>query len=285
MRKARMREGFSILLASTTGLLVGSALAESESLLGTGSRPMQSRTSFDAAANPLLPSSVRLDLQTTGGGVVTPGQVSSKRDYIVPVLLSAAVPGLGEISTGHWKRGVPLVAVDIATWSLYAYFQNEGHNWRDDYEAFADIHWLYDQWQANLETYYNDPQDPTHDFYDPTQPYNCTCPYIPKEEDKQHYYENIGKYLYYYPGWDDWQYSGDPATSDSQSRRAEYASMRQSSNDNFDHASAMIVVAMLTRVGSMIQTALLVKSDLAKLEMRPVKLSGRGAGMQLGMRF
>jgi hypothetical protein len=253
------------------------------------------------APSALLPSfALGLELGTAGQTVTTPGQVPSHRAYVAPVLLSALVPGAGEIYLGHWKRGVPLVAVDVATWIFFGHFRSEGSDLRDQYEAFADAHWFYSGdtngngtidfgetpgWQENLRQYYDGQSGPEYDFYDPSSPYNCTCPYIPKEEDAQHYYENIGKYLYYYPGWDDWAWNGDPATSDSQAHRLQYASMRQESNDNYDNATSMVVVAMLTRLGSVVQSALLVRNQQKQLQLRPVGLSGRGAGLRLAWRY
>jgi hypothetical protein len=226
----------------------------------------------------------------------------SKSRYVLPVVLSAVVPGMGEIVTGHWLRGLPFVAADVATWVLYANYENEGRDWRTTYEAFADAHWHYtgdrnsngnidvDEipgWQENLRDYYDGQYGANYDYWDPTSPYNCTCPYITKEEDKQHYYENIGKYLYYYPGWDDWEWSpdNDPAKADSRSRRDEYGRMRAESNDNFDNATNMIFVAMATRLASMVQTALILRNDTRNVELRPMRLSGRGAGLRIAVRY
>jgi hypothetical protein len=63
------------------------------------------------------------------------------RRYVLPVLLSAVVPGAGEIATGHFWRGLPLVAADVATWLVHANYEQKGRDWRDKYEAFADAHW------------------------------------------------------------------------------------------------------------------------------------------------
>src|SRR2546425_6384164 len=76
--------------------------------------------------NPLGPA-LRLEpalLEGPGSGAA-PGTASgnltgSHRRYVLPVVLSALVPGAGEISTGHWLRGLPLVAADVATWLGYS---------------------------------------------------------------------------------------------------------------------------------------------------------------------
>jgi hypothetical protein len=229
-------------------------------------------------------------LQTEGGsgaaGDAAAADASSHRAYVLPVVLSALVPGTGEMVSGHFWRGLPLLAIDVATWAGYFHYQNEGKDWRTQYESFADQHWHYDLWQEHLANYYNEPGSP-YDFYDPTLPYNCTCPYIPKEDDRQHYYENIGKYLFYWPGWEDWEYSGDPATSDSRALRDEYNGMRIESNDNFDRATDLVVVAMATRLISVIQTVFLVRGDQkqAQLDVQPVATPGHGGGLRLRYRY
>ena len=271
-------------------------------ILIAGSARAQFPSGWSAPRNPLLPSrSLDVLLQEPQpSGSVSGKPAPSNSRYVLPVLASALVPGMGEIVTGHWTRGLPFVAADIATWVLYGHFENEGRDWRTTYEAFADAHWHYtgdlnangnidvDEipgWQENLRDYYDGQYGANYDYWSPTSPYNCTCPYIPKEEDKQHYYENIGKYLYYYPGWDDWEWNGDPATADSRSYRDEYGRMRAESNDNFDNATNMIFVAMATRLASMVQTALLVRNDTRSLELRPMRLSGRGAGLRIAYRY
>jgi hypothetical protein len=232
----------------------------------------------------------RLDLQATPPGAATPpGGVDPEdhRRYVVPVLMSALVPGAGEIATGHFWRGLPLVALDVATWLVHADYEKKGRDARDAYEAFADTHWHYDAWQQVLHDYYNDPSYPQYDWYDSTAAYNCTCPYIPVDQDRQHYYENIGKYLYYYGGWEDWEWR-DQATSDSRALRSQYGAMRIESNDNFDHGTQMLYVAMATRLISVVQVSWLMRGDLqrtARLEVRPLQSAWRAAGLELTYRY
>src|SRR5262245_5022644 len=127
-------------VAAALGLAAGAAAARS---IGV-STPV-------AAPNVLLPP-LRIApdpdafaLQTgTEPTAATPAPKSkSKKDYVLPVLLSAIVPGAGEIAAGHPWRGAPLLMVDAATWISYAHFQNEGKEWRTRYEQFADRYWHY----------------------------------------------------------------------------------------------------------------------------------------------
>jgi hypothetical protein len=233
--------------------------------------------------SPLLPP-LRLQAgdvasqQVDGGDA---GGYSMHRRYVLPVALSALVPGAGEIATGHWLRGVPLVAADVATWIGYGHFRAEGRDWRDRYEAFADRFWDYGRWQRVLREHYDGDPASEPAFYDPDDASDhCVCAWISLQEDRQHYYENIGKYDYYWGGWQDW--SSD--RRDSEGLRRAYADMRIESNDNFDRSTNLIVVAMATRLLSAVQTVFLVRGDLqreTRLGLRPLKMSGRGAGIEL----
>jgi len=271
-----------------------------------------------AAERSVLLPGLRLveDPATAGGSAAPPppdaaagaGSMSQRRRYVVPVLLSALVPGAGEIAAGHPWRGLPFVAADAATWIGYAHYRSEGRDWRRQYEDFANAHWNYDRfddpngngepdtgeiwgWRQNLERYYGPSQpNPALRWYDPTAPYGCNCPFIPREDDPQHYYENIGKYRYYWMGWDDWEYAGDAnaVNSDSRSHRREYGLMRIESNENFDNATRLIVVGMATRLASVVQTVFLVRGNLnaeQQFSVRPAMLPGRAAGIELSLKY
>lgn len=243
-----------------------------------------------AAATSLLPPA-RLQLAAQAAPEAPgdePAEYSDHKRYVVPVLLSTLVPGAGEIATGHLWRGLPLVALDVATWFGYAHYQDEGEDWRAAYQAFADEHWNYETWQDTLAAYYDGQYGAGYDWYDPSAPYSCTCPYIPKDEDPQHYYENIGKYLYYYPGWDDWEWSGDPATADSRERRRAYGDMRIESNENFDRGTRMLYLAMATRLVSVIQVTWLLRNEAQsspRVEVRPLRTRTPAAGLEMSFRY
>ena len=191
------------------------------------------------------------------GTVPAPEPSSSKvTRYVLPVLLSAAIPGAGEIATGHLWNGLPLVAADAATWIGYAHYRNDGADLRTESYRFADRYWKEDRWQDSLAV--------TH-WYDPSSPYNCNCspPWIPKSEDEREYYENIGKYDWYISGWEDW----DPANYDPTKNppyatdtplRDQYRAMRGKSNDSLNRANSFVWVSVAARALSVAETAILI---------------------------
>jgi hypothetical protein len=210
---------------------------------------------------------------------------TARRRYLLPALASAVLPGAGEIATGHIWNGLPLLAAEVAIWMGYVHYNDEGKQLRSQYEVFADAHWSYARWQDSLRVHYNT-DDPPPQWYNEEYPYHCDCspPYIPKDVDPQEYYENAGKYRHFWPGWEDWVYNpADPVNSDSQALRAEYISMRNRSNDNFDSAGTMLGMAVLTRAVSVAQTLWLVRRDTrnAHLQLQPTYSSRKGAGMKV----
>lgn len=255
---------------------------------GTPQRTLFSTRALLRAAPPtdaeqgarLLPSQ-RLDLSASSSSSSSDPNGPTKSRYALPMVLSAVVPGAGEISLGHWWRGVPLVALDVATWLGYAHFNSEGNSIRDDYESFADAHWSEARWQTNLPTAYGGL------YYDETAPWNCDCspPYIPPDEDQREYYENLGKYRQFFPGWEDWSDNYDPENPES--LRRIYADMRIDSNNNFDNAHRMLGVAALTRLVSVAQSFWLVRSQTqsAGLMLQPVTFGGLGSGLKLKATF
>ena len=234
----------------------------------------------------LLPSA-RLHLEDVDADEPTPGAATSRSRYAVPMLLSAIVPGTGEIVTGHLWNGLPLVVADVATWIGYAHYQSEGNDWKETYEAFADAHWDESRWQTNLQEADASPPNPWDSYWDPSAPDNCDCspPYIPRSEDEREYYENLGKYNHFFPGWEDWTLTYDPESP--ASLRRQYVDMRIESNENYENSHTMLGVAAATRLISVIQTFWLVRRQGQQPGwlVEPVTFRGRGSGMRLKWSF
>ena len=162
------------------------------------------------------------------------------------------------------------------------HFNSEGENIRERYERYADENWSQDDWQSNLPLlddgkYYDENDPPWH--------CNCSPPYIPPDEDLREYYENLGKYPQFFPGWADWTPDYDP--EDPQSRRRIYSDMRIDANNNFDNADRLLGVAAITRVASVIQSFWLVRRDSRSegLMFEPFTFGGFGSGVRVTASF
>lgn len=240
-----------------------------------GSSDLAAREEFAAPA----PRSFSFDPAMVEG-TDTPAQQS-----YLPVLYSLLVPGLGEISMGYYKRGIALVAVEIAAWTGYFVKHEDGIDKRGEYEAFADAHWDMDKWildhPCNVEQY----GDGTRNLENlelcgqgasGSGLWPGYIPWVSKEEDKQHYYENIGKYDWYISGWSDWVNSF-PYEEDT-TLRDQYRAMRQESNDALDDANAFVWVSVAARAFSLVETAIIVHNR------RGADDGAAGSGMALRAR-
>jgi hypothetical protein len=187
----------------------------------------------------------------------------------LPVLFSFLVPGTGELYLGHYVRGGLLLGAEITAWVGYAHYHNQGLDKRAEYEAFADAHWDYDRWiDEHLAT--EGLVDPTFEELDSIGQYHWDQwpgyhTYYSKEEERQNYYETIGKYDWFISGWEDWD-----GSSHDTSLRTTYRGMRIDSNDDFDTADKFIYLSVATRVFSLIDTYLLMRGS-GKNTGAPVK--------------
>lgn len=181
------------------------------------------------------------------------------------VLFSLLIPGTGEIYLGYYWRGIALVGIEAAAWYGYASYRNDGLDERQAYEAYADVHWSESRWIGNHPA--NECVDSTttvdKDYL--TTVGNNPCggwpgwhSWAPKEEQKQNYYENIGKYDWFISGWSDWDPVGKPMDT---AVRDTYRAMRKQSNDDLDTADRFIYLSMAARVFSLVETVLLLHGN------------------------
>lgn len=195
-----------------------------------------------------------------------------------PLALSAVLPGLGEITTGH-MRGIPMMAADGAIWWFVYDKQKEGNDKEDEFEAFALKHWSEEEWTQALADGDLDPFFPDEDYGVGTVPSDVPL-YVPRSVDEREWFENAGKWDQFAWGWreywdpewnaihypdrfpiadfyapvpgqrDTWFYE-DNATMTP--LRRQYVEMRQASNDAFETRDTLLSAALLLRVFSVLQ--------------------------------
>ncbi len=128
--------------------------------------------------------------------------------------------------------------MEAAAWTGYFVKHDDGMEMRTQYEAFADAHWDYDKWIDDHPCPTVPPTGATlEDVEDCGEASSGSgawpgyIPWVSKEEDKQHYYENIGKYDWYISGWQDWDPTQSPYAQQTD-LRTEYRGMREQSNND-----------------------------------------------------
>jgi hypothetical protein len=210
-----------------------------------------------------LPSPMVSYAELVGGQGGRQSQVysggNSKKKIALAVLASAVLPGMGEFyvwtdtrKLSHLLRAPIFVAIDAYFWYGYRDNFNKGKDVKAQYEAFCDAHWSEerfllqhpfcdgiggcDSWQ-----YYNEYGKDNYYYF----------VYIPKDLDREEYYENCGKYDAFAFGWDDWDgdyYNFKPWTPN----RTVYWEMRSESDDYLLRSDQFIMLLIINRVVSMI---------------------------------
>ena len=212
----------------------------------------------------------------------------SKGMYL-PVLYSLVIPGTGEIALGYPKRGVALIALEVAAWVGYAYYQDQGLDGRAEFEAFADKYWTEDRWIANHPVFEGRTEEKTLENLNWIGQNDWTGwpgyhSYAPKDDVKLNYYENLGKYDWFISGWKDWDLATQPRNT---ALRDEYRALRLQSNSDLDKADRFIYLSIVTRVFSVVETVILArrhsKSDGSETsEKRNVSFNTRSTGLASG---
>lgn len=172
------------------------------------------------------------------------GQVQgAPRNVPMAMALSAAVPGLGQAYNKNWIRAGVYFAIDAAAVFGYFKWRGEGRDGIVVYEAFANENWnpvKYAEWLNGYSGYAGPPIDVSNSalralsFANPDQwsaaermmvqdfistiraaerqsihiETGAAFSHVLPDFGDQQYYELIGKYFQYAPGWDD--YTADP---------------------------------------------------------------------------
>lgn len=170
---------------------------------------------------------------------------------------SLAVPGLGEYYAGSKIRPAVFIGLEALLWTGYAIYTGKGNDVKDDYIQFAKDHYKYDvfmTWWSTLDS-------TTRATYSHSLPWdaNNNSPIFNHE-----YYENIGKYNEFQVGWDDigpgFPPPPVPRGKDTTSvNREKYLNLRRKSNDYYQNASTMVILALGNHILSAFDAALTAK--------------------------
>jgi len=162
------------------------------------------------------------------GEMEIPPNEARKRSPGLAFLFSAAVPGGGQFYNGQ-RRGLVYLAVEAAAWIAHLSFRSSGNDKETEYKRFADGHWDLDR--------YREAAGDTACFWS-LEADSLIVDF--SENNRQHYYEDIGKLESYSCGWD------------SQTNRTEYRDLRGRSNDLLRSARTARMVVFLNHLVSAI---------------------------------
>ncbi len=171
-----------------------------------------------------------------------------RKSKALAVVLSAAVPGSGEIYCGSYIKGLGFLAVETTCWVVYGVYTKEGNEIEDEFHNFADTHWIeadYWDWISDRSGLPRDDMEALREYERDNFSHGL------HEQKDQQYYEMIGKYDQFNVGWDD---TLTPFARDSQ-RRDFYETRRDDSNKAFKKAAAGEMIALANHLLSALDAA------------------------------
>ncbi|GBE29817.1 MAG TPA: hypothetical protein ENH10_06550 [Bacteroidetes bacterium] len=222
------------------------------------------------------------------------------------LLLSAIMPGAGELYAGKKWRAAGFFALEMSSWVAAIYYAQQGEDKNNEYEKFAEKNYSENYYRA---VEYAAAQDATvkEGFTDPEADWvdlewQDKLQYLPNnfthdlpDEHNQQYYENIGKYLTQFGyGWLD--YARDLITGydalTEEERTAlivigaqemstpyqwagespmvrRYIVMRDDSNNLLDLSADFFAVIMVNHVASALHAGFTVRAMNKKAEIEP----------------
>ena len=145
------------LLVGVSGVAAGEAALWSNPRLGSLGlwRPLADTPALGLAPQIEIPV-LRSDQSAA------PEAVGGRRRTLMPALMSALVPGAGQLRNGTILRGVGFMAAEIAGWVAFAAFGQGAENKYEDIEGFADQYWSYANDEGTGYSQYQQNYDPNN---------------------------------------------------------------------------------------------------------------------------
>ncbi|MFQ5631553.1 MAG: DUF5683 domain-containing protein [bacterium] len=187
------------------------------------------------------------------------------------LLMSAAVPGLGQAYNRSYLKAGIFVAIEAAALFITIDQHNKGNQREDEFEVFANLYWDEDTyWNAlSAESGIDRSQMDALRAWE-RQNFSHHLP----EDKNQTYFENIGKYNQFNIGWDD----AIAHRERDSAHREQYTFMRRDANDAFELSRTFSTVIILNHIVSALEAAYTTHKGNTKLStamrFRPMRYNG-----------
>jgi len=173
--------------------------------------------------------------------------MSSKKSPVLSGVLSAIIPGAGQIYNEDYWVAAAFVVVEAALVTTAVVYDNKGDDQTESYENFADQNWSVVDYAEWLNTYQdgNIQINPDENLppwervnWNELNSYESGSHKLAPHGEQQ-YYEMIGKYHQFAAGWND--YTSGPNNAQISPNFEYYAGERGQANDYYNTASTAIV--------------------------------------------
>lgn len=195
-----------------------------------------------------------------------------RKNVLISALLSAAIPGAGQLYNGEWWKTAIFVAVEAALITTAIAYNKKGNDQNAFFENYADENWSvvkYANWlminkealklpvDANITIDPNTNLKPWERVNWGELNYTETrfSHKLPPHGDQQ-YYELIGKYPQYNHGWADQLDDNTPEyNSNLTPMFLSYAQMRGEANDYYNTSNRMVLFIVINHILSAAEAA------------------------------
>ncbi len=249
----------------------------------------QSSWPLHAVTSPAVALRMAMAEETPSGAGQGSGTVTMLKKPGLGLVMSAAVPGTGEMYAGSWVKGVVMIGAEVALWIGYKHYRSEGDRLDKEFRQYADENWIeadYWMWMAsnpanrtgydfsgvtrdNYQDYLNI-ENGLRDYEKET--YSHSLHHV---KDQQ-YYEMIGKYHQFREGWKDSGETTDIVTP----LRGRYEDMEYNTDSMYKKAGVCGMVILANHVISALDAVYSVHRANHRIRMQPGFSLIREAGQQ-----
>lgn len=245
-----MRIFFLVTFVSLISFNLAAQRVESDELKLTGNLQYDSKLLHDAYQADEL-NKIDFNLQ-------------NKKSVLLSTVLSAAVPGAGQIYNGDFWKAAIFLGLEAGLITAAVLYSKKGDDKNAEFESYADQNWSvvkYAQWLITNRTALGLPEgDVTIDPNTNLKPWERVnwselnhvesrfSHKLPKYGDQQ-YYELIGKYPQYNHGWADQLNDNTPEYNANLTPMfLGYAQMRGEANDFYNASTRFVVFVVINHI-------------------------------------
>ena len=182
------------------------------------------------------------------------------------LLLSAVIPGAGQIYSGKYLKAGVFLGVEAVGWTMYFTKKKEGDDLKADFRSFADQNWIesdYWDWISNNSGIDRTDMDALRAYEKETYSHSL---HVNKD---QQYYEMIGKYHQFNIGWVDSDIGFlDPGWNNNtsvSSIRLDYEQQRDDSNKAYKLSTWGTTLVMVNHILSALDASWQISRDNKKM--------------------
>jgi hypothetical protein len=215
------------------------------------------RENFVLTGNLLTDSKLAFDRYDSNQLVFAFDDIPDKKSPVLAGVMSAVLPGSGELYVGEYIKAAIFFAVEVALVTTAVVYNNKGDNQTAEFQAFADENWSVVKYSEYLNDHKNElglPEGcninisgnanlpPWERIINWNEINFCERVFTHKLDSygEQQYYELIGKYNQYSSGWITFDQATD-GFRDVPQIMLDYSKMRGDANDAYNIASKAVI--------------------------------------------